>query len=214
MIDSHSRLDVEAADVFDACEKLGVPVACTGALRPLWPDCPPVHGQIVTFTAIPAHSAPSPLPALLEMLSDSPDKVALIDLGGATHVQCWGAALAAAATRYGMRGALINGAARDPVGIARVGMPCYARAVHPSGVRNRLRLQAVGAAVSFGSQRVQPGDYVIADSGGAVFFPSEHRVQVFALARERKTAEDTMLAALSSGADPRELFFPRPASTD
>src|SRR5439155_568163 len=58
-----------SCDVSDACDLLGIGVARTGLLRPLWPACPRLAGSLATVRLEPAEAAPTPQPELLEVLA-------------------------------------------------------------------------------------------------------------------------------------------------
>src|SRR4051794_5006080 len=129
---------VGSSDVSDACDELGVEAVRTGLLRPLWPDCPPVAGRVRTVRLDDGPG--TSLPELLEVLADAADRVMLVDLGGRVDVQCWGTVLATAAASFGVRGALVNGAARDLEGLRELGFATYAMGVYPARMRGRLEL--------------------------------------------------------------------------
>jgi regulator of RNase E activity RraA len=196
----------DSSDVSDACDRLGVAAARTGALRPLWPDCPPVAGRLVTVRLEPAATTGSPLAELLDVLAGASEAVVFVDLGGRVDTQAWGAVLATAASRFGARGALVNGAARDVAGLRELGFPTYARGVHPGQMRGRLRVTGVDVPVELDGAVVEPGSMGVADAGGAVFLPAAAAGDVLALAAELRRQEDEQLRAAGEGADPRTVL--------
>ena len=193
-----------SCDVSDACDQLGVEAVRTGELRPLWPDCPALSGRLTTVRLDPG--AGTPLPELLELLADARERLVLVDLGGRSDVQCWGTVLATAARRFGVRGALVNGAARDVEGLRELGFPTYARGVYPGAMRGRLELVAVDEPVDIDGVLVEPGCVAVADASGVVFLPSERADEAFALAAELRGREDKRLRAITEGADPRTVL--------
>jgi regulator of RNase E activity RraA len=195
----------ESCDVSDACDLLGIDgVVRTGVLRPLWERCPGIAGRLLTLRLEPGVG--SPLPDLLETLAGGRDAVLLVDLQGRSDVQCWGTVLATAARHYGIRGALVNGAARDVDGLQALGFPTYARGTYPAAIRGRLRLAAVGEPVALDDAIVESGSYTVADRSGAVFLPHARAEEALALAAELRTREQAQLDAVSAGADPRSVF--------
>lgn len=196
-----------SCDVSDACDQLGVAAVRTGSLRPLWPACPGVAGRLTTVRLEPSEGAPSPLAELLEWLSHAGDRVVLVDLGGRTDRQCWGSVLATAALAYGIRGALVNGAARDIDGLRDLGFPTYARGVYPGAIRGRLRFSAADDRVGLDGGVVEPGDLAVVDSSGAVFVPAARVDEVVALACRREAREREQRRAVEKGADPLAVFL-------
>lgn len=181
---------LDACDVSDACDDLGVDAVRTGVLRPLWPGCPPVSGPVTTVRLQPGWT---PLPDLVDILGSARDGVVLLDLGGRIDVQCWGTFLATVARRCGVRGALVNGAARDVAGLQALGFPTYARGVHPAQARGRLELVATGVPVDIDGCIVPPGWLAVADASGAVFLSREREREVVERAAELRRLEQEQL---------------------
>src|SRR5256714_5460813 len=151
MIDSGP---VGSTDVSDAGDELGVEAVRTGLLRPMWPECAPLAGRVRTVRL--DGGAGAPLPELLEVLAAATDQVLFVDLGGRLDVQCWGTVLATAAQHFGVRGALVNGCARDVEGLRELGLPCYARGVYPGAMRGRLRVASVDEPVELDRGVIAP----------------------------------------------------------
>ncbi len=195
-----------SCDVSDACDELGVRAVRTGALTPVWHGCPPLRAPVATVTLEPAPGSPTPLTDLLDVLADARGCVVLVGLGGRVDVQCWGSLLATAARRFGVQGVLVDGAVRDVDGLQELRFPCFARGVHPAGMRGRLRLVSAGEPVDVDGAAVAPGSLAVADASGVVFVPHERRVEALALASERRSREHRLLQAIVGGADPRAVL--------
>ncbi len=197
-----------SCDVSDACDELGVRAVRTGVLRPVWHGCPAVLAPVVTVTLEPVSRAPTPLAELLDVLAGARGCVVLVDLGGRVDVQCWGLVLATAARRFGVEGALVDGAVRDVDGLRDLRFPCFARGTHPAGMRGRLRLVSAGEPVDVDGAAVAPGSVAVADASGIVFVPPERRAEVLALAADRCSRERRLLQAIEGGGDPRAVLGP------
>jgi 4-hydroxy-4-methyl-2-oxoglutarate aldolase len=195
---------LDSCDLSDACDRLGIEAVRTGALRPLWPGCAALSGRLTTVRLEPGTG--TPLRELLDVLARAAGGVVLVDLRGRVDVQCWGTVLATAARQFGVRGALVNGAARDVDGLRELGLPAYARGVFPGAVRGRLGVVAVGEPVDFDGAAVESGCFAAADGSGAVFLPCERVEEVVALAAELRAREDEQLRAIAAGADPRAVL--------
>jgi len=187
-------------DLSDACDLLRIPAIRTGAILPLWPECPPVIGRIATVTLAPGAGAP--LRGLIEVISTADAELLLVDLEGRTDLQSWGTALATVARRYGLAGAIVNGSARDVAGLAEMRFPAFARGVAPATSNGRLEITGANRPVAVDGGVIEAGWIAAADANGVVFFPSEHEQAVLAEARRLLGDENERLAAIRDGADP------------
>jgi 4-hydroxy-4-methyl-2-oxoglutarate aldolase len=199
-----------SCDVSDACDLLRLDAPRTGVLRPLWAGCASISAPLRTVRLEPATGVAAPLAELLDLLASATGEIVFVDLGGRVDVQCWGTVLAAAARSFGVRGALVNGAARDVEGLHELALPTYARGVYPAGMRGRLRLAAVDEPVELDGQVVEPGSFAVVDASGAVFVPASRAEEAVALATKRRAEERRLLDAVAAGADPRTTFRPAP----
>jgi 4-hydroxy-4-methyl-2-oxoglutarate aldolase len=197
---------LSSCDVSDACDELGIEPVRTGALRPLWHDCSPLAGPVRSVRLEPSVGTASPMADLLAFLADSEGCVVCIDLGARADVQCWGTVLAAAAHHFGVKGALVNGAARDIEGLRALGLPCYARGVYPGAMRGRLRIVATDEPVELDGEAVVAGSFAVVDSSGAVFLPVKSLAAVQTRAAERADQERHQLRSIESGGDPRTVL--------
>jgi 4-hydroxy-4-methyl-2-oxoglutarate aldolase len=191
-------------DVSDSCDQLGLPCVRTGAIQPVYPECPPFTGTISTVRLEPGPGMP--LDALVDVFRKTTNDAVLIDLGGRTDIQCWGTVLATAASVCGVRAALVNGAVRDALGLAEMKFPTFARGVHPATMRGRLRLVEAEADVVIDGQPVSPGSAVAADANGAIFFPKEHAAKVFGRAKEIAAAERRLLDQIRDARQPMAVL--------
>jgi regulator of RNase E activity RraA len=187
-------------DLSDACDLLRIPACRTGAILPVWPECPPVFGRIGTVTLAPRAGAP--LRGLIELISTSEAELLLVDLGGRTDLQSWGTVLATVARRYGLTGAIVNGATRDVTGLAEMSFPTFARGVAPATSNGRLEIVGVNQPVTVDGNVVEAGWIAAADPNGVLFFPPEHAEAVLAEAQRLLRDETERLDAIQKGADP------------
>lgn len=198
-------------DLSDACDRLGIRACRSGAILPAWPSSPPLFGRIATVALAPRTGAP--LRGLIEAISSTEAEILLVDLGGRTDVQSWGTVLATVARRYGITGAIVNGATRDVTGLAEISFPTFARGVVPLTSAGRLELVGANRPVSIDGELVEAGWLGAADANGVVFFPPEHAEAVLAEARRLLEDESERLAAIRAGADPLETLLGNEASS-
>lgn len=201
--------DCRVADISDACDELGVPAVRSGALRPIWPGCPPIAGPVATIAMGPARSATdNPLPDLWRAMTGMAGAVVVIDLGEHIDLQCWGGVLTAAAVRFGLAGGVVNGAVRDLPALSESRFPVFARGVYPGRIRGRLRMIEAGGELALGDGRVSPSQVVVADSDGVIFLPAADTARVAAVARRRVAEERRQLARVLAGEEPDVVFEP------
>ncbi len=191
-------------DVSDSCDQLGLPCVRTGAIQPVYPECPPFTGTISTVRLEPGSGMP--LDSLVDVFRKTANNAMLIDLGGRTDIQCWGTVLATAASVCGVRAALVNGAVRDVAGLAAMKFPTFARGVHPATMRGRLRIVEAETDVVIDGQPASPGWAVVADANGAIFFPKEHAAKVFGRAKEIAAAEQRLLDQIRDAHQPMAVL--------
>jgi hypothetical protein len=112
---------------------------------------------------------------LIEMISRTEAELLLVDLGGRTDLQSWGTVLATVARRYGLTGAIVNGATRDVTGLAEMSFPTFARGVAPATNNGRLELVGANRPVTLDGDVVEAGWMGAADANGVVFFRRTRR---------------------------------------
>ncbi|MEZ5825906.1 MAG: RraA family protein [Geminicoccaceae bacterium] len=83
-----------------------------------------------------------------------------------------GDVLAGMAKNRGVAGIVIDGVARDLVGLKEIGLPIFARGVTLNSCV-RMGIGTVGLPVQAGGQRVCSGDFIYADDDGVAVIPQE-----------------------------------------
>src|SRR3990172_12881806 len=142
-------------DLSDACDLLRIPACRTGAILPVWPECPPVFGRIGTVTLAPRPGAP--LRGLIELISTTEAELLRVALQGRTDLQSWGTVLATVARHYGLTGAIVNGATRDVTGLAAMSFPTFAPGVAPATNNGRLEIGGANRPVTVDGDVVETG---------------------------------------------------------
>ncbi len=100
---------------------------------------------------------------------------------------CFGDGMARVHKRLGVEGVIVEGTARDLVGIRQVGLPVWGWGAVPGhGVFNMNRF---GAPVTAGRLRIHSGDLLLADTDGVVRIPTGQVDDVLQLAEEVRTRE-------------------------
>jgi regulator of RNase E activity RraA len=148
-----------------------------------------IAGRAFTVQA-PAGSMMTLQKALLEA---QPGEILVVDAGGDPRAGgIWGELMSLEACQRGLRGLILDGAARDAAGLREVGFPVFAAGSTPR-LGTNLQIGLCQIAVSCGGAPVHPGDFVVADDDGVVVVPAQ-MVDVTLEAAERIRQRDREVA--------------------
>ncbi|MBX3146394.1 MAG: RraA family protein [Gemmatimonadales bacterium] len=120
-------------------------------------------------------------------------------VAGVSGISSMGRISAAIGLRQGEAGAIVDGAVRDTVSVARLGYPVWSRGRSPITGKYRLETVAVNQPVDIAGITVHPGDLVIADDAGVVIVPYALAAQVADRALELERAEAARLVRIEKG---------------
>jgi 4-hydroxy-4-methyl-2-oxoglutarate aldolase len=193
-----ARLD--ACAVSDALDQMGLPPSVTGLLA-LWVRRR-VSGRVITVRlAAGKHPGSAPARHLCAAAIDASPPGAVIVVEQRTGIECagWGGILSNAARGKGVSGVIIDGLARDVDEAADIGFPVYARGATARTARGRIHESETGGIISVGHLTVKDGDYVVVDSSGAAFVPSNQVLDVLAAAERIATKEGVMTKSVLAG---------------
>jgi regulator of RNase E activity RraA len=192
-----SRLD--ACAVSDALDRLGLPGAVTG-IAPLSPSDSAVTGPVITVRVGPRpDDRPRPHLGAAAIATASPGDVIVVDHRGRLDVSAWGGLLSLAASQRSVAGVIVDGACRDVDEARGLAFPVFARAAVPVTARGRIIEESCREPVVIGGVPVTAGDWVIADSNGVVFLPSDRAHEAVALAEKIAAREAAMADAIRAG---------------
>jgi 4-hydroxy-4-methyl-2-oxoglutarate aldolase len=127
-----------------------------------------------------------------------PGDVLVIDGGGRSDAALIGDIVGGAIHDRGAVGLVVDGAVRDIDGLDAVGLPTFARGVHPATGSNQGP-GALGVPVQCGGVVVEPGDVVRADRSGVVIVPRAHLAEVVRLTGQVDAREQEWRTALAGG---------------
>ncbi len=168
---------------------------------------PVVPGVAVAGAALPVRHAGS-VDVFLEAFEGARrGDVMVIDNAGRTDAACIGDLTVLEARRAGLAGIVLWGLHRDMAELRRLAFPVWSYGVLPAGP-HRLDARAPDALTMarFGGAEVTRADYVVADDDGVVFFPAEHRAEVFDVAAKIVAVERAQAEEARSGRTLREQF--------
>lgn len=127
-----------------------------------------------------------------------PGDVLVIDGGGRLDAAVIGDIVGAAIAERGAVGLVVDGAVRDVDGLDEVGLPTFARGVHPATASNQGP-GALGVPVQCGGVMVHPGDVVRGDRSGLVVVPRRHLAEVVRLTEQVAAKEEAWREQRATG---------------
>jgi regulator of RNase E activity RraA len=128
-----------------------------------------VPGRIIAGPAFTVRAYPGSLMSVMKALVEAPPGVILVvDADGDISAGAvWGEIVADEARQRGLKGIVVDGAARDCRGLRAVGFPTFAAGVNPR-LGTNLQVGLTQVPISCCGVPVQPGDWIFADDDGAV----------------------------------------------
>jgi regulator of RNase E activity RraA len=138
-------------------------------------------------------------------------EVLVIEARGLSEAGTFGDILAARAQSRRAAALVTDGAVRDVLAVATMGIPVFSRGGHPSVLGRRHVPWETDVVVSCGGAAVVPGDYVVGDDDGAVVLPAALVHEVLDEA-ERQEREDSWIASRVAEGNGLDGLFPMNAS--
>lgn len=124
--------------------------------------------------------------------------VIVVDGGGSVSRALVGAIMKEIAESRGVRGFVIDGAIRDADSFRADTFPCFARGVTHRGPY-KDGPGHINIAVSIDGNVVQPGDFVVGDEDGIVFFSPSEATELLAKAAHQIAAEGAIIERIRAG---------------
>jgi 4-hydroxy-4-methyl-2-oxoglutarate aldolase len=156
-------------------------------------------GSEVCGPAVTVWTAPGDIVFVLKAVdSVARGDVLVVDSGGREDAAVVGDIVGGTIADLGCVGLVVDGAVRDVDGLDAVGLPTFARAVHPA-TGSKHGPGAINVVIQCGGVTVRPGDVVRADASGLVVVPREHLAAVVDLTRVVAEREDAWRAAIAGG---------------
>lgn len=197
IVERLEALDVCA--VSDAKDSLGLPPAISGLARQSGEGL--LAGRVRTVELVegtPSADIPKVHLCARAIISSTTETVIVvahpgIDAGG------WGGVLSTGAQLAGVRGVVLDGPTRDRDEAVGLGFPIFAKGNTAKTARGRVYERATGEPIEIDGQRVEDGDFVIADGAGVVFISAAEAERVIAAAERIVRKEKAMVASLRDG---------------
>ncbi len=202
-VDLDQLAKVSTATATHLLFKLGIRNTFLEGIKPLWPDSKAV-GRARTLRYLPVREDLAPNPyepsgnaqrRAIESIKEG--EILVIDAGGELGSGTLGDILSARMKYLGGAGLIVDGAVRDAVQIRDVGLQVWARGVHGAANMRMLWPVDVDIPVRCGGCTVIPGDYILADSDGAVTIPATHAAGIAEEGAETELRESFIRAKIS-----------------
>jgi 4-hydroxy-4-methyl-2-oxoglutarate aldolase len=185
----------------DALDKLSLRGCVTGLIAAL-PGCR-ISGRVHTVRlaagAAPAASATPRHLGTTAIDACAAGDVIVVEQRTAIEAGCWGGILSRGAKARGVAGVIAEGLVRDVDEARELGFPLFCRGFTARTARGRVHEVATDGPVRIGDVDVNPGDYVVADSSGAVFIPAARIEEVVCVAESIAAREAAMAERIASG---------------
>lgn len=191
----------DTSTISDACERSGNECYVIAGIAALTTTVS-IAGAAITVQLGPAHEVAGRSARHLgttAVEAATSDHVIVIDHQGRDDCAGWGGNLSRGAKRNGCAGTIIDGAARDIDEATEVGYPVFGRSATPLTARGRAIELACQTPIQIAGARVNPGDYVIADSTGIVVVPQYAIADVFAAAATIAANEQQIARRIDNG---------------
>ena len=198
-----AKLDACAAS--DALDSIGQPGAITTLQRLSVRQR--VVGRVQTVQLVPAGTTESKRHLCTAAVDASDDETVLVvSNDGRTDAASWGGVLSTGAVARGVRGVIVNGAARDVDEAIEAQLPVWAKAATPVTARGRYVESEWAVPVMVDGVDVHPGDFVVADGSGVVFIPAARIDEVLDAATRIVAKEAEMANRAAAGVPMTEVM--------
>ena len=128
----------------------------------------------------------------------------VVDAGPDQISGFWGELATTVCMRNGVRGAVINGGAKDTGFVKMMGFPIFARFTSPVDGFYRSRLRGWQIPIWFNGILIRPGDFIVGDNDGVLVIPQEIAEEVLVEVEKRATEETETRKLLKEGVSAEE----------
>lgn len=134
------------------------------------------------------------------MVADYPrNSIIVVDTGADQTSGFWGELATTACQANGVRGAVINGGAKDTGFVNMVDFPIFCRFTSPVDGFYRSRLREWNIPIWINRTLVRPYDFILGDSDGVLMIPQEVAEKVLQEAERRAAEENETRRLLQDG---------------
>jgi len=158
---------VRTSNISDGAHRL----PCLEGIRPL------VSGMSICGPAVTVRTVPGDYAKPVEAIDVAQSgEVIVVDAAGRAPA-IWGELASESATNKGLAGLVVNGAVRDTADIRRLEFPVWTKLV-VSQAGDPHGLGQINVPITISSQRICPGDWIVADDDGVIVLPASKAVEM------------------------------------
>lgn len=159
-----------------------------------------VPGATIAGPAFTVRAFPGSLMSVVKGLLEAPaGSVLVVDADGdVTAGAVWGEIIADDARQRGVKGIVIDGAARDRRGLIELNFPTFAAGVNPR-LGTNLQIGLTAVPISCGGVPVQPGDWIFGDDDGLVVIAGNVLLTVLEAAEAIARRDSEVAARVAAG---------------
>jgi len=162
-------------------------------------------GEVIAGFAFTIQWVFNPLPSKKEqraakMVDSYPEGgIIVVDTGADQVSGFWGELATTVCMKNGVKGAVINGGAKDTGFVKKMGFPIFCRFTSPVDGFYRSHLLDWQIPIWFNGILIQPGDFIVGDSDGVLVIPQEIAEEVLIEAETRAKNESDTRQLLKKG---------------
>jgi regulator of RNase E activity RraA len=134
--------------------------------------------------------------------------VAIADAQGTTHAGAFGDVLCARMKVLGVEALVTDGAIRDKSAIAELGLPVWSNGTSSAPSTSGLTFADWQKPIACGGVAVFPGDFIVADSDGAVVIPPSFVEEIAALGPEEELLDQWIREQVLAGEKLPDIYPP------
>ena len=135
-----------------------------------------------------------------KMVESYPEgSIIVVDAGADQVSGFWGELATNVCVRNGVKGAVINGGAKDTGFVKMMGFPIFCRFTTPVDGFYRSRLRGWQIPIWFNDILIRPGDFIVGDSDGVLVIPQEIAEEILVEAERRAEEENETRELLRQG---------------
>jgi 4-hydroxy-4-methyl-2-oxoglutarate aldolase len=137
------------------------------------------------------------LPVLKALRDAEPGDVLVVAAGGGRRAVS-GELFATEAARKGLAGIVVDGAVRDSAAVRAIGLPVYARSIHPLA-GSTVEVSPPAARVRCGGVEIERGEIVFGDADGVVVLSPDELERIVPAAETIQRAEASLVERMAAG---------------
>ena len=141
-------------------------------------------------------------PAATMVASYPRNSIIVVDTGADQASGFWGELATTTCVHNGVRGAVINGGAKDTGFVREMGFPIFAKFSSPIDGFDYSRLRGWQLPIWMGTVRVAPWDFVVCDADGVLVVPQAVAEEVLTHTQIRRENENRTRSLLQRGVSP------------